>query len=106
MTVPAAVRELVERFDSHRDAEPYREVIHEDAIKIGGRTKAPDYCFRVGGGVRIFFVEAKKPSVGSLVRVATIRPGSDFTDTLTRPNLPWRSHNGSRTVGTRANPST
>ena len=44
-------------------AEPYREVIHEDAIKIGGRTKAPDYCFRAGGGVRSFFVEAKKPSV-------------------------------------------
>jgi len=97
MTAPAAVGELVERFDSHRDAyrsgkynetqlrrdfldplfeafgwdvynqqgyaEAYREVIHEDAIKIGGRTKAPDYCFRVGGGVRSFFVEAKKPSV-------------------------------------------
>ena len=44
-------------------AEAYREVIHEDAIKVGGRTKAPDYCFRVGGGVRSFFVEAKKPSV-------------------------------------------
>ena len=42
--------------------EAYREVIHEDAIKIGGTTKAPDYCFRVGG-VRKFFVEAKKPSV-------------------------------------------
>ncbi len=44
-------------------AEAYKEVIHEDAIKIGGRTKAPDYCFRVGGGMRSFFVEAKKPSV-------------------------------------------
>jgi type I restriction-modification system DNA methylase subunit/predicted type IV restriction endonuclease len=44
-------------------AEAYREVIHEDAIKIGGRTKAPDYCFRAGGGQRSFFVEAKKPSV-------------------------------------------
>jgi type I restriction-modification system DNA methylase subunit/predicted type IV restriction endonuclease len=42
---------------------PYQEVIHEDAIKIGGRTKAPDYCFRAGGGQRSFFVEAKKPSV-------------------------------------------
>ncbi len=30
-------------------AEAYKEVIHEDAIKIGGFTKAPDYCFRVGG---------------------------------------------------------
>ena len=38
-------------------------MIHEAAIKVGGRTKAPDYCFRAGGGVRSFFVEAKKPSV-------------------------------------------
>ena len=44
-------------------ADAYKEVIHEDAIKIGGRTKAPDYCFRAGGGMRSFFVEAKKPSV-------------------------------------------
>ncbi len=43
-------------------AEAYRDVIHEDAIKIGGNTKAPDYSFRVGG-TRKFFVEAKKPSV-------------------------------------------
>lgn len=43
-------------------AEAYRDVIHEDAIKVGGATKAPDYCFRVGG-TRKFFVEAKKPGV-------------------------------------------
>ncbi len=43
-------------------AEAYKDVIHEDAIKIGGATKAPDYAFRIGG-VRKFFVEAKKPSV-------------------------------------------
>ncbi len=43
-------------------AEAYREVIHEDAIKIGGATKAPDYCFRIGS-VKKFFVEAKKPSI-------------------------------------------
>ncbi|MDI6807550.1 MAG: Eco57I restriction-modification methylase domain-containing protein [Candidatus Eisenbacteria bacterium] len=43
-------------------AEAYKDVIHEDAIKIGGFTKAPDYCFRIGGA-RKFFVEAKKPSV-------------------------------------------
>ena len=42
-------------------AEAYKDVIHEDAIKVGGSTKAPDYCFRIGG-VRKFFVEAKKPS--------------------------------------------
>ncbi|HRH50099.1 MAG TPA: TaqI-like C-terminal specificity domain-containing protein [Panacibacter sp.] len=44
-------------------AEAYREVIHEDRIRIGGATKAPDYSFRLPGGKRLFFVEAKKPSV-------------------------------------------
>ncbi len=44
-------------------AESYREVIHEDKIKISGATKAPDYSFRLVGGKRLFFVEAKKPSV-------------------------------------------
>jgi hypothetical protein len=27
-------------------AEAYKDVIHEAAVKIGGATKAPDYCFR------------------------------------------------------------
>ncbi|PIX33132.1 MAG: hypothetical protein COZ59_10295, partial [Bacteroidetes bacterium CG_4_8_14_3_um_filter_31_14] len=50
--------------DNEQDyAESYREVIHEDKIKIAGATKAPDYSFRIGGGKRLFFVEAKKPSV-------------------------------------------
>ena len=44
-------------------AESYREVIYEDKIKIGGATKAPDYSFRLPGGKRLFFLEAKKPSV-------------------------------------------
>ena len=43
-------------------AEQYKDVVHEDAIKIAGATKAPDYCFRIGG-VRKFFLETKKPSV-------------------------------------------
>ncbi|RLJ06963.1 MAG: restriction endonuclease subunit M, partial [Candidatus Aenigmatarchaeota archaeon] len=43
-------------------SEQFKEVVNEDAIKIGGNTKAPDYSFRIGGR-RIFFVEAKKPSV-------------------------------------------
>ncbi len=42
-------------------AEAYKDVIHEDAIKVGGATKAPDYCFRIGG-MRKFFLEAKKPA--------------------------------------------
>lgn len=40
----------------------YKDVVHEDAIKVAGSTKAPDYAFRVGG-VRKFFLEAKKPAV-------------------------------------------
>src|SRR5579863_8796334 len=43
-------------------AEAYKDVVHEDAIKIGGSTKAPDYVFRTGG-TRKFFLEAKRPSV-------------------------------------------
>ncbi len=46
--------------DGH--AEAYKDVIHEDAIKVGMSTKAPDYCFRIGGA-RKFFLEAKKPAV-------------------------------------------
>ena len=39
-------------------AEAYKDVVVEDAIKVGGATKAPDYAFRIGGA-RKFFVEAK-----------------------------------------------
>jgi adenine-specific DNA-methyltransferase len=43
-------------------SESYRDVVREDKVKIGGSQKAPDYSFRIGG-VRKFFVEAKKPAV-------------------------------------------
>jgi predicted type IV restriction endonuclease len=43
-------------------AEAYKDVIHEDAIRIGEFSKAPDYCFRIGG-TRKFFLEAKNPSI-------------------------------------------
>ncbi len=43
-------------------AEQYKDVVHEDALKVGDWTEAPDYCFRIGGA-RKFFLEAKKPSV-------------------------------------------
>ena len=49
--------------NSAGNAEAYREVIHEDRVRIGHATKAPDYAFRLPGGIRLFFVEAKKPSV-------------------------------------------
>lgn len=43
-------------------AEAYRDVIHEDQVRVKGALKAPDYGFRIGGH-RKYFLEAKKPSV-------------------------------------------
>lgn len=43
-------------------AEAYRDVIHEDALRVERTIKAPDYGFRIGGA-RKFFVEAKRPSI-------------------------------------------
>ncbi len=43
-------------------AERYKDVIHEDAIRVADSVKAPDYAFRIGGARR-FFVETKKPAV-------------------------------------------
>jgi len=49
--------------DNHTGyAENFREVVHEDAVRVGGTTKAPDYSFRIGGR-RLFFLEAKQPAV-------------------------------------------
>ncbi len=42
--------------------ETYRDVRHEDKIKVNGHTKAPDYSFNIEGK-RKFFVEAKKPAI-------------------------------------------
>ncbi len=42
--------------------EAYRQVVHEDALKIERTVKAPDYSFRLGGQ-RKYFLETKKPSV-------------------------------------------
>jgi Eco57I restriction-modification methylase/TaqI-like C-terminal specificity domain/N-6 DNA Methylase len=42
--------------------ETSRPVVHEDVLRIGRATKMPDYSFRIGG-IRKFFVEAKKPSI-------------------------------------------
>ena len=48
--------------NKHGYAEAYKDVIHEDKVKVGGMMKAPDYSFRIGM-TRKFFVEAKKPAV-------------------------------------------
>ena len=44
------------------NSELYKEVIHEDPIRIRGATEFIDYAFRIGGS-RKFIVEAKKPAV-------------------------------------------
>ena len=41
-------------------AEQYREVVREAKVIVAGKYSAPDYSFRIGG-IRKFFVEAKKP---------------------------------------------
>ncbi len=43
-------------------AEAFKEVIHEYSQKTKDSVEAPDYLFKIGG-IRKFFVEAKKPSV-------------------------------------------
>jgi len=43
-------------------SEAYKEVAHEDPIRIRGQTKHIDYSFRVGGA-RKFICEAKKPAI-------------------------------------------
>lgn len=43
-------------------AEAYKQVVHEDRVKVGGSSKAPDYSFRVGT-VRKFFLETKRPGI-------------------------------------------
>ena len=49
-------------YNKEGNAPAYRDVIHEDSIKTASGTKAPDYCFTLSGR-RMFFVEAKRPSV-------------------------------------------
>ncbi len=43
-------------------SENYRDVVHEANVRVGKRTKAPDYSFRIGGNIK-FFVEAKRASI-------------------------------------------
>ncbi len=43
-------------------SDEYKEVVHEDRVRVEGRSKAPDYAFRIGGN-RKFQLEAKKPAI-------------------------------------------
>ena len=40
-----------------------REVVTEDSVKVEGRSKSPDYSFKINGRKRAFFLEAKKSAV-------------------------------------------
>ncbi len=64
-------REFVDKFfstlgwdvDNNKGfSEKYKEVLHEEPVRIRGTTQFFDYTFRVGGA-RKFIVETKKPSV-------------------------------------------
>jgi hypothetical protein len=44
------------------NAPRFRDVTHEASVVVRGAARAPDYCFQQGR-TRLFFVEAKKPSV-------------------------------------------
>jgi type I restriction-modification system DNA methylase subunit len=64
-------REFVDKFfaalgwdvDNNKGfSEAYKEVLHEEPVRIRGTTQFFDYTFRIGG-IRKFIVETKKPSV-------------------------------------------
>jgi hypothetical protein len=64
-------REFVDKFfsalgwdvDNNKGfSEKYKEVMHEEPVRIRGTTQFFDYTFR-SGGARKFIVETKKPSV-------------------------------------------
>lgn len=50
-------------------AQAYRDVVKEESLRTSEGVKAPDFTFRIGG-VRKFFVEAKKPSAQLSTAVA------------------------------------
>ena len=46
-------------------AEAYKDVIHEDAIKVGGATKAPTTAFASAGGESSFRKPKSLPSISA-----------------------------------------
>jgi len=52
-------------WDVHNRAgysEVYKDVTYEESLRVAAGIEAPDYAFRIGG-IRKFFVEAKKPAI-------------------------------------------
>lgn len=54
--------------NEQQNAEAYKDVIHEASLKIGGETKAPDYCFRIGGTPKFYTERLSALVPGSLTR--------------------------------------
>lgn len=75
-------------------AEAYKDVIHEAAIKIGGATKAPDYCFRIGGAAK-FFLEAKRHET----MIAMVNRTSNSSPSRCRRNRPCSSARSTPRIG-------
>lgn len=44
-------------------SEEFKEVIHEDRVRVDGSSRNPDYCIQYGRNNKLFYIEAKKTSV-------------------------------------------
>jgi hypothetical protein len=53
-------------------AEQYKEVIHEDKVRVAGAAKAPDYAFRIGKE-RKFFVCRSRPAATDKASARALR---------------------------------
>ena len=88
-------------------AEAYKDVVHEDAIKVGEATKAPDYSFRIGGtassswrpnGLRLISRTTSAPPSNS---AATPGPSSSpLACSATSRSSPCTTAGSSRTTNT------
>ncbi len=60
MALPSEIAALIATFAANEAdyTEAYKDVIQEDALKIGGETKAPDYSFRIGDHSRVWRVNS------------------------------------------------
>ena len=50
-------------------SETFKQVIHEESIKVAGATKAPDYTFRIGGRRHRTWVGTRTPLTFGLYAV-------------------------------------
>ncbi len=60
-------------FNKQGYAEAYKDVIHEDAIKVAGGTRAPDYAFRIGARANSLWKPRNRLSISKTI---SARPSS------------------------------